>query len=75
VSEIAEYCEKVPCNSTRPYADFVLGGSVTDMCPSCALRNMPQEFGVTDMCPTRAPRNMPKEFGFHSLLLFVSPQF
>jgi hypothetical protein len=40
-----EYCEKVPCNSTRPYVDFVLGGSVTDMCLTCVPRNMPQEFG------------------------------
>ncbi len=32
VSETAEYCKKVPCNSVRPYIDFVPGGSVTDVC-------------------------------------------
>jgi hypothetical protein len=29
VPEMAEYYEKVLCNSTRPHVDFVLGGSVT----------------------------------------------
>ncbi len=32
VPETAEYCEKILCNSVRPYVDFVPGGSVTDMC-------------------------------------------
>jgi hypothetical protein len=45
VSEMAEYCKKVLCNSARPHVDFVLGGSVTDTCLICAPRNMPQEFG------------------------------
>jgi hypothetical protein len=31
VPETVEYCKKVPCNSTRPHVDFVLGGSVTGM--------------------------------------------
>ncbi len=34
VSEMAEYCEKVPCNSTRPHVDFALGVSVTATCPT-----------------------------------------
>jgi hypothetical protein len=38
VPETAEYCERVPCNSGRPYVDFVLGGSVTDMCLTRADR-------------------------------------
>jgi hypothetical protein len=29
VSEMAEHCEKVPCNSVRPHVDFIPGGSVT----------------------------------------------
>ncbi len=29
VPETAEYCEKVPCNSARPYVDVLPGGSVT----------------------------------------------
>jgi hypothetical protein len=45
VSETAEYCEKVLCNSTRPYIDFAPGGSVTDTCLTRVPRNMPQEFG------------------------------
>jgi hypothetical protein len=32
VSEAAKYCKKVPCNSTRPYVDFVPGRSATDKC-------------------------------------------
>jgi hypothetical protein len=31
VSEAAEYCEKVPCTSARPYIDLVLGGNGTGM--------------------------------------------
>jgi hypothetical protein len=45
LSEMVEYCKKVPCNSTRPYIDFVLGGSVTDTCLTSVPRNTPQEFG------------------------------
>jgi hypothetical protein len=32
VSEIAEYCEKVPCTSARPHVDLVPGGNGTGMC-------------------------------------------
>jgi hypothetical protein len=31
VPEMAEYCKRVPCNSSRPHVDFVPGGSVTGM--------------------------------------------
>jgi hypothetical protein len=29
VSEMAEYCEKVPCTSAKPHVDIVLGGNGT----------------------------------------------
>ena len=32
VSETAEYCEKVPCTSTRLHIDLVLGRNGTGMC-------------------------------------------
>ncbi len=32
VSEMAEYCEKVPCTSTRPHVDLVLGRNGTGTC-------------------------------------------
>jgi hypothetical protein len=31
VPEMAEYCEKVPCNSARPYVDLVPGGNRAGM--------------------------------------------
>jgi hypothetical protein len=44
VSETTKFCKKDPCNSTRPYIDFVLGGSVTDTCLTRVSRYMPREF-------------------------------
>ncbi len=32
VPEMVEYHEKVPCNSARPYVDFVPDGSVNGTC-------------------------------------------
>ncbi len=32
VPEMAEYYEKVPCNSARPHVDIVLDGSVAGTC-------------------------------------------
>jgi hypothetical protein len=32
VPEMAEYCEKVPRSSARPYVDLVLGGNGTGTC-------------------------------------------
>jgi hypothetical protein len=32
VSEMAEYCEKVPCTSARPYVDLVPGVNGTGTC-------------------------------------------
>jgi hypothetical protein len=32
VSEMAEYCEKVPCTSARPHVDLVPGGNGTGTC-------------------------------------------
>jgi hypothetical protein len=31
VSEMAEYCERVPCTSARPHVDLVPGGNGTGM--------------------------------------------
>jgi hypothetical protein len=45
VSETPEYYKKVPCNSAKPYVDFLPGRSVTDMCLRRVPRNMPREFG------------------------------
>jgi hypothetical protein len=36
VSEMVEYCEKVPCTSARPHVDLVPGGNGTGMRLTCA---------------------------------------